>query len=810
MCGSIKLVQNRYFIISQLVIPLLLLTIGGYDAHGQEASGALFGVITSADGKPLADATIHLEHTNYSTSSRADGTFRLRVPAGRYRLVCSLIGYEKRFGNITVETGADRQVDFSLTADHDYELEEVEIVGKSAITEIRESPFNVVALDARSLYNSTLDLGHMLDRASGVKIRETGGMGSNMSISLNGFTGRHIKLFMDGVPMEGFGSAFQLNNIPVNIADRIEVYKGVVPIEFGADAMGGVINIVTNQSANSYLDASYSYGSFNTHKTNLSVGHTTRTGFTVQLNAFQNYSDNNYRVHTSVLDVQTGNFSWEEYWVRRFNDTYRNETVMAKVGFVNKPWADRFLLGITLAQEYAEIQHANLMKIVFGKRSRSGTTVLPSLSYEKKNLFTENLHVRLTANYNRNYNQNVDTAARQYNWFGEYRPTRYLGESSYTLGKFYNDNASSTANISYQFSEKHSLAINDVLTGYERKNADRVAVADVYSAIDTMRRVSLKNVLGASYRYQHNKNWNANLFGKYYYQRVIGPVDTSSVAGSTAYAERTESFSTTGYGVATTYFLNDIQLKASIEKAYRLPTDNELFGDELLETGNTTLQAENSLNYNLGSTLNKQLDESHTVYVDVNAYYRDIKDYIQRLVEQRYGTAGYSNHGKVRNIGVDAEARYYYKNRFMVGGNVTYQDMRNKERYASSTGDRLSVTYNNRMRNVPYFFGNADAAYYVHDLGGKGNVLSLGYTFNFVGQFFLDWESLGSQSTKATLPQQVYHDFTMSYVMKDGRYNIAFEARNFTNSMLYDNFSLQKPGRSFSMKLRYFLLRRNG
>lgn len=146
----------------------------------------------------------------------------------------------------------------------------------------------------------------------------------------------------------------------------------------------------------------------------------------------------------------------------------------------------------------------------------------------------------------------------------------------------------------------------------------------------------------------------------------------------------------------------------------------------------------------------------------------------------------------------------------MVGGNVTYQDMRNKERYASSTGDRLSVTYNNRMRNVPYFFGNADAAYYVHDLGGKGNVLSLGYTFNFVGQFFLDWESLGSQSTKATLPQQVYHDFTMSYVMKDGRYNIAFEARNFTNSMLYDNFSLQKPGRSFSMKLRYFLLRRNG
>ena len=38
-----------------------------------------------------------------------------------------------------------------------------------------------------------------------------------------------------------------MNNIPVNFADRIEVYKGVVPVGFGTDAIGGVINIVTNK-----------------------------------------------------------------------------------------------------------------------------------------------------------------------------------------------------------------------------------------------------------------------------------------------------------------------------------------------------------------------------------------------------------------------------------------------------------------------------------------------------------------------------------------------------------------------------------
>src|SRR5690606_27260684 len=94
------------------------------------------------------------------------------------------------------------------------------------------------------------------------------------------------------------GTAFQLNNIPVNMAERIEVYKGVVPIEFGADAMGGVINIVTNRTPNTTVDVSYAYGSFNTHKSNIALNHTFKSGVSLQFNAFQNYSDNDYRVKT--------------------------------------------------------------------------------------------------------------------------------------------------------------------------------------------------------------------------------------------------------------------------------------------------------------------------------------------------------------------------------------------------------------------------------------------------------------------------------------------------------------------------------
>jgi hypothetical protein len=49
-------------------------------------------------------------------------------------------------------------------------------------------------------------------------------------------------------------------------------------------------------------------------------------------------------------------------------------------------------------------------------------------------------------------------------------------------------------------------------------------------------------------------------------------------------------------------------------------------------------------------------------------------------------------------------------------------------------------------------------------------------------------------------------DANLTYVFGQGRYNIAFEANNFTNALLYDNYSLQKPGRNFSVKFRYVFL----
>lgn len=66
------------------------------------------------------------------------------------------------------------------------------VVHGSQVKRVNSSAFNVSAVDTRNLRNTNLDLAHVLDRVSGVKVRENGGVGSTTNINLNGFTGKHV------------------------------------------------------------------------------------------------------------------------------------------------------------------------------------------------------------------------------------------------------------------------------------------------------------------------------------------------------------------------------------------------------------------------------------------------------------------------------------------------------------------------------------------------------------------------------------------------------------------------------------------
>jgi outer membrane receptor for ferrienterochelin and colicin len=767
---------------------------------------SISGTVTNCpDNQPLAGVTVKIAGASLGTTTGNEGNYVLNnVKPGVHILEFSFVGLKTVKKEIRIE-GKQKKTDFNVCMeDASSELGEVVVEAKSPVQRVKESSFNVVAIDATSLQNTTLDLAHAMSRASGVKIRESGGLGSDLHFSLNGFSGRHVKFFMDGVPMEGMGASFQINNIPVNLAERIEIYKGVVPVGFGADAIGGAVNIVTNQRRRTFVDASCSYGSFNTHRSSINAGYTAKNGFMVELNAFQNYSDNNYWIENAVKDLESGQINSDHIErVRRFHDTYHNETVILRTGFVNKSFADRLVISLNTGKTYKETQNGVRQDVVYGQKHSRGETLMPSLQYVKRNLLLEGLDVNLTANYNKNLMHNLDTATFEFNWRGE---SKYnggkIGEQRYQDSKYENKNGNMTFTAHYRINDYHSLILNNVFTSFDRNT--RSSPESTLLATDTMPKVSQKNVAGLSYKLNFKNRWNISFFGKHYLQYSKGPKDVSTDTGHTSYAIFSETFTATGYGIAGTYFWKDFQGKVSYEKTYRLPTDNELFGNEELERGSTGLKAENSNNYNLNLSYSHDFDRTHFVHVDAGYILRNTKDYIRRVTDSYSGKyyASHINHGYVRNISLEGEVRYSYRNIVSAGINATSQNIRDNE--PETMGTSASTTYRARIPNIPYFFASGDVEGVWKNFIRKASHLSFGYNSNYVHAFPLYSERHGSTS-KSEVPTQLSHDVSLTYTIGNGRYNITAECKNLTDEKLYDNFSLQKPGRAFYLKVRYFL-----
>ena len=777
-------------------------------ASAQEMTGISGKIISAEDRSAIDFADIYLKETTYGCITDENGTFRLEAPQGTYTLAVAAIGYGTYETTITL-SGRDTTLRTIALKPARNQLDEVVVMSERK-SHVRQSAFNAVDLSVKEMHNSSKSLGEALSQLPGLKLRESGGVGSDAQLTLDGFSGKHVKVFIDGVPQEGAGTALDINNLPVNFAERIEVYKGVVPVGFGSDALGGVINIVTKKRRHGWsLDASYSYGSFNTHKSYVNFSHTLRNGLAYEINAFQNYSDNNYWIDNYITEFGDDGISENTdrskiYHVRRFNDRFHNEAVIGKFGVTGKSWADRLMLGFNYSHFYKEIQTGVYQYIVFGQKHRKGHSLVPSLEYSKRNLFTKGLDVMLNANYNHNTTMNIDTSSFKYNWLGDRKYTGSRGEQSYQDNRSLNTNFNATFTAEYRLKKAHTFTLNHVSSTFRRTTRSKVDGSQQLSDF-SIPKVTRKNITGLSYRLMPSRKWSVTAFGKYYNQYNRGPVSQSS-DGVGNYVEMSRTTNAFGYGAAGTWFIiKGLQVKLSYEKAYRLPTTDELFGDEDLEAGKTDLRPENSDNVNLNLGYSRHFGE-HFVNAEGTLIFRDTKDYIQRGLSTVSGMSYgfYENHGRVRTQGYNISARYGWSRWLSIGGTFSNINVRDHERYVAGNTLQESETYGQRMPNQPYMFASFDATFTWHDLFADGNTLTVAYDGYYQHAFPLYWEHFGDPASKSVVPDQLSHNLSISYSLQNGRYNISLECRNFTNEKLYDNFSLQKAGRAFYAKVRVF------
>ncbi len=284
----------------------------------------------------------------------------------------------------------------------------------------------------------------------------------------------------------------------------------------------------------------------------------------------------------------------------------------------------------------------------------------------------------------------------------------------------------------------------------------------------------------------------------------IGQQDLSWITG----ANEVESSSTTnnrGYGLSTRIqFSEEFSLKSSYEHSVRLPLAREYLGNGTTVYPNFMLEPENSDNINLGLFGTIRAASGHSLFYETGLFYRQVEDYIHLVITEAEGMSQYSNVSNVTVRGIEGEVRYDYDNLFQAIANFSYLDERSKTKYQAN--GKPEITYNNRMPNRPWLFGNLEFNIRKKNLfQKKSDQLKFAYFFQYVHWYYLTWEGYGALTTKSTIPTQYLNNLQLTYSLINEKYNISLEVDNIFNRTIYDNYMMQKPGRSFFCKLRIFI-----
>ncbi|SEW40139.1 TonB-dependent receptor [Chitinophaga arvensicola] len=793
----------------------------------QKGDNLIYGDIRSKLGEPLIGASVKIDNEKTSGAiADSNGTFQIHTPrTGKVTIQVSSVGYRPQTREVYLKTGQKIYLGFSLAEDN-RQLGEVTVAGASVnqhkVKQLKESGFNVNVIDVNEYGNTSSDINQVLKRTTGVLVRESGGVGSDFTFQVNGLA---AKIYIDDIPMDQYGKSMTLNNIPVNLIDRIEVYKGVVPAHLGSDAMGGAVNIITKQKTRKFLDASYSFGSFNTHQVALTGGvRNKKNGLKLRASTYYNYSDNNYMMYSDstynvnlnvVKKDETGTFRQVSIdKARRFYDTYRSAMGEVEVGYEKVKWADWFTIGLTYSENKKQNQLGATVNSVYGGFWSENKFLMPTIKYRKDNFIIPGLYANLYANYANNKDVNRDTALYRYDWTGHWAANSGGDTIPHVYTKYFDDSYTARANFNYNLDKEnnHSLNFNYTFSTTRRRIYDEAETNPEKRELSGLPNKLGKHIAGIAWQGQWlNRKLISVASFKYYGMGTKAFIDNRKfddygkpISGE-IYSEK-NFFGYSSGSLALRYRITpDWGVKGSLERGYNLPEVDAMYGDGKRILANLDLKPERSDNYNVGAYYNHFIGD-HFINLDGSVFYRNSKDYIISQVVEGTNLTQSRNLPGVVLYGLEAEARYGYKDMVNLSANVSYDKAIDNWKYTDATNSQISLVYKEQLPNRPWVYGNANLMLGKRDLIGKGTRLQFNYLYQYSHWYYLTWAKLGSPGSKNFVPGQSVHSLIMAYSWKQDIYNISMEARNLTDERVYDNFRLQKPGRAFYVKLRVSLM----
>ncbi len=222
-------------------------------------------------------------------TSNADGIIDFALDKFPAILVTSHIGYAKQEFEITLPGELVVALEPGVT-----QLDGIVVTGQYEPISVRESVYKVRVLnEERIKAQGSTKLQDVLSSELNIRFSQDPALGVS-TISMQGLSGQNVKVLLDGVPVvgrQGTTNAVDLNQINVNTIERIEIVEGPMSTIYGADALAGVINIITKKPLEEKLSGSikvheetvgkeYSLFKEGIHQENINLGYRWKSWYT--------------------------------------------------------------------------------------------------------------------------------------------------------------------------------------------------------------------------------------------------------------------------------------------------------------------------------------------------------------------------------------------------------------------------------------------------------------------------------------------------------------------------------------------------
>lgn len=773
-------------------------------------TGEIQGKILNSLDDQLENITVNLVETNAQVLTDKNGEFVFKnLPPGIYNIYAVHDGFHFPVETMEVEPDKIQEVTLYLGT-MNYSLDEVKLRTLTASEKLKNSAIkaDIISVEANTRRaNSVEDL---VDKSPGVKIRNVGGLGSASNIIVGGFTGNAVKFLYDDIPIDYMGSNFGLTKIPTNAISRVEVYKGVLPTKIGVDALGSAINIVPKTSAQTSGTVSYETGSYNTHIVTANANIKLSKHLFFGVNSFYNNSKNDYKVdNLPFKDPSSGQVTYIRE--RLFHNGFNQHSLEFSIQARELSWAESIEFKVNSYGLKKDIQNDQFSRArPFGEvyRKEHGDFI-PSLKY-KKHFFENKLSVNQFWVYSQIDFEIFDQAKDvYYDWKGVAHSTNSGSEMGNMLlkdGYLHNnfEQFTSRTNLNYLINNYFQIESNTVLSLYNRKsnNGDLNPNGTNYDKLIT------NFALNTQF---FDQKLESNTQFKYLSSHFAGQYDASDNPLETDIVDREVRNTGLSFSQALKYNINPKSyVRVSYENTFRLPEQQELFGDNNFIVANYELTPEESKNINLGYTYSAK-----DFGFEINTYYRNTKNLI-RLKDLNQYQAKYLNLDNVKGLGVELQANYEPVKNLLLAGNLTWNDFRlqsSRDKYLNNQHFK-----NARIANMPFYYGNISTSYNLREALKLTSDFSFFWDYSYVHQYYLDYIEkqfepdgflglFGTSkiNTSRIIPNQHTHNVGFIYVRDFTKQSVSFSAelKNIFDEDIYNEFKMQSPGRHFRVKITY-------